>query len=385
MMSGSLREIGPGKYEFRVSLGRDPSTGKYHTLSRTIHATTKKELEREQRRVLAEVDEERHKGSTLTLAGLLERWLEHVEPDRSPKYIATMRGAIKTRISPALGHKQLRKLTTLDLDTYYSAMRRAGLAPATVRRHASIIRGALKQAKRWGLVATNVAVDVTLPRARKPTIHSPTPDQVRALIAAAEARGPEWATYLFLAAASGARRGELCALHWSAVDPMSGQVHIHQSVGVVKGRLYVKDTKTHAERRVSLDPGTLVALDRHRAFMLDRQLVAGVQALPDPFIFSDTADGSEPWDPDRISGQFRRLRDRVGLGGVRLHDLRHFMASMLADDTSIPVGVISARLGHALTSTTQNMYVHNVDGRDADAAAVLGARLAGAMPALGPA
>ena len=378
-MAGSLRELSPGKYQFRVSVGRDPASGTYRYISRTIRATTKKELKREQRRVLAEVDEERHKGSTLSLAGLLERWLDHIEPDRSPKYIATMRGAIDSRIAPALGRKQLRKLTTLDLDTYYSAMRRDGLAPATVRRHASIIRGALKQAKKWGLVSTNVAVDASLPKARKPVIHSPTPEQVRALIDAAEARGPEWATYLCLAAASGARRGELCALRWSDLDPLTGQIHIHRSVGVVKRRLYVKDTKTHAERRVSLDPATLHALERHRAFMTERQELAEVKPLAGPYVFSDSGDGGEPWDPDKISGQFRRLRDKVGLGDVRLHDLRHFMASMLADDTTIPIGVISARLGHAMTSTTQNMYVHNVDGRDVDAAAVLGTKLLGAL------
>jgi integrase len=379
-MSGTLRERRPGVYEYRVSLGRDPATGKYHSISRTIRASTKKELEREQRRILAEVDEERHKGSTATLEELLDRWLDHIGPDRSPKYIETMRGSIRSRIAPALGRKQLRKLTTLDLDVYYAALRKAGLSPATVRRHGSIIRGALKQAKKWGLVPVNVAVDATMPPARKPAIHSPTPDQVRALIEAAERRGPEWATYLFLAAASGARRGELCALSWSDLDIELGQLRISRSVGVTKATgLYVKDTKTHQERSVTLDPGTLHALDRHRAFMLERAKVAGVKPLADAYVFSDAADAGVPWDPDRISGQFRRLRDRVGLGDVRLHDLRHFMASMLADDNSIPIGVISARLGHALKSTTLNMYVHNVDGQDVAAAAVLGARLAGAL------
>ncbi len=384
-MSGSVREKSPGVYEVRVSLGRDPASGKYHTLSRTIRASTKKELAREVRRVQAEVDEERHKGSTSTLEELLERWLDHIGPDRSPKYIDTMRGSIRSRIVPALGRRQLRKLTTLDLDIYYAALRKGDdkhkpLAPATVRRHGSIIRGALKQAKKWGLVTVNVAVDATMPPARKPAIHSPTPDQVRALIERAEARGPEWATYLFLAAASGARRGELCGLRWNDVDVASGQVRISRSVGVTKATgVYVKDTKTHQERTVTLDPATLHALQRHRAFMVERERLAGVTPLANPYVFSDAADAGTPWDPDRISGQFRRLRDGVGLGDVRLHDLRHFMASMLADDPAIPIGVISARLGHAMKSTTLNMYVHNVDGQDAAAAAVLGARLAGAL------
>ena len=112
--------------------------------------------------------------------------------------------------------------------------------------------------------------------------------------------------------------------------------------------------------------------------MLEREQLAGVKPLTDPYFFSDAADAGEPWDTHRIAASSAG----PGIGSAWatcLHDLRHFVASMLADDASIPIGVIAARLGHALKSTTLNMYVHYVDGQDVAAAAALGARLAGAL------
>lgn len=58
-----------------------------------------------------------------------------------------------------------------------------------------------------------------------------------------------------------------------------------------------------------------------------------------------------------MTGNFRRVCDRVGLTGVRLHDLRHLHATQpLAD--GVPVRTVSGRLGHANTSTTLNVYAH---------------------------
>ncbi len=42
-------------------------------------------------------------------------------------------------------------------------------------------------------------------------------------------------------------------------------------------------------------------------------------------MFTDSADGSEPWKPDTISQYFGRMRQRVGLDHVDFHDLRKLM------------------------------------------------------------
>jgi integrase len=66
----------------------------------------------------------------------------------------------------------------------------------------------------------------------------------------------------------------------------------------------------------------------------------------------------------------------LGFDGVRLHDLWHFVASMLIDG-GIPISTVSTRLGHSHMSTTLNLYTHAIPATDHAAAAYLGTLLAG--------
>lgn len=85
----------------------------------------------------------------------------------------------------------------------------------------------------------------------------------------------------------------------------------------------------------------------------------------------------EPWAPNWATKQFIALRNAVGLPLVRLHDLRHLMATeMLAADVAIPI--VAQRLNHARTSTTLNVYAHAVPGGDQHAAETLARILANA-------
>jgi len=58
------------------------------------------------------------------------------------------------------------------------------------------------------------------------------------------------ALYLWLAAVTGARRGELCVLHWADLDLERGVIRIAHSYSVAGGAKVRKDTKTHQDRSV---------------------------------------------------------------------------------------------------------------------------------------
>jgi len=81
-----------------------------------------------------------------------------------------------------------------------------------------------------------------------------------------------------------------------------------------------------------------------------------------------------PWRPDVCTNRFGRLRARLGLERVRLHDLRHFVASILIDG-GIPISTVSSRLGHSQTSTTLDLYTHAIPATDQRAADYLGSVL----------
>jgi integrase len=120
----------------------------------------------------------------------------------------------------------------------------------------------------------------------------------------------------------------------------------------------------------------VTSLAEHRRSTVAFVERCGGEFEPDAFVFSHQADGSAPWRPDYVSLAFTRLRERCGLDGVRLHDLRHFNAtSLLASGTDIRT--VSGRLGHADASTTLDIYAHFVHEADEHAAGNIGAVLDG--------
>lgn len=170
---------------------------------------------------------------------------------------------------------------------------------------------------KWGLIARSPAVDATPPSQRRREITPPTVAQVRDLLEAARAEDPEFGAYVWVLAATGCRRGEGCALRWSDVDVDRGDLVIRRSIAMANGA----------------------------------------------------------WRPDVCTNCFGQLRATLGLSDVRLHDLRHFVATVLGDGGP-PIATISSRLGHRDTATTLNIYTHAIPASDQQAAIYLGNLLA---------
>lgn len=94
---------------------------------------------------------------------------------------------------------------------------------------------------------------------------APSSAELHVLIARAEAsRRPDNALLIALAATTGARRGELCALRWSDIDLDAGVVHIRRSIRQVADKPIEGDTKTHQERAVALSEGAVEEMRAHR-------------------------------------------------------------------------------------------------------------------------
>ena len=79
------------------------------------------------------------------------------------------------------------------------------------------------------------------------------------------------------------------------------------------------------------------------------------EVRPDALVFCHP-DGS-PLLPDTVTRHFGRLMAKVGLKGVRLHDLRHTHASLLLGE-GVHLKVVSERLGHADIRITGDLYSH---------------------------
>ena len=260
-MAGSLRQRGKTSWQLRVLAGRDEITGKKSYVSKTFRGG-RREAERELARLVAEVEAGSTTAAAGTVAELCNKWFEYACPNLSPAVSAEYRRLLDRRILPRWGSTPVRRLRTSELDGWYSQLRRSGsatggpLSPNSVVRVHAILRRALNQGVRWGWITTNPAVAATPPRVLRRQLDIPSPADIARLIAAAELVNPALPAFIRLAAASGARRGELCALRWRNIDLAGRSLHIAGAIVQINQTVIEKDTKTHAERRVSLDDAT---------------------------------------------------------------------------------------------------------------------------------
>jgi integrase len=88
-----------------------------------------------------------------------------------------------------------------------------------------------------------------------------------------------------LAALTGMRRGELCALRWSDVDLERGELDVSRSVVVAVGGLVQKSTKTDRFRRVALDEVGVLLLRQHLANVQRWAREAGAAVPAAAFVF----------------------------------------------------------------------------------------------------
>jgi integrase len=366
-----MRERRPGVWELIVQLPRDPSSvTPARQLSRTVHGT-KRDAQRALAAMVADVAAGKVAATNHTFGELLARWLEVIDDHLSPTTVHEYHRLVRTMLDPALGKTSLRRLTTQRLDAYYqSLVHDHGLSPASIRHVHAVVRGSLGQAVKWGWIPTNPAASASPPKLKRHQMTPPTIADTRALLHAADDWDPEFGALLHVMAATGARRGEVCGLRWTDIDVDGRAILIRRSIATVAGGTIEKDTKTHAARRIAIDADTVEVLVRQRERLEERARVCEVVLAPDAYVFTHSANGRQPVHPDGITGGFRRLCDRVGVSGVRLHDLRHLHATQLLA-AGVPVRTVSGRLGHADASTTLNVYAHFLEASDRQAADVI--------------
>ncbi len=348
-----------------MDAGVDPATGRRRQVVRNVHGS-KREAQARLNELLAELSTGVVRVQDATLRQLLTAWLEQAR--LSPATALDYRRAIASHIPARMLDQRVHRIRTHDLDGLYAALLAKGLGPARIRRVHNILRRSLGQAVKWQWIARNPAVDASPPPLEQPSITPPPVDDVRRWVDACD--GP-MRVYAVLAAHLGARRGELCALQWADIDLDAGEITIRRAlteggpgVGIV-----AKPTKTNRDRTVAIDPATVGLLRAHRHQRLQGALASGGRL--GPWVFSTDPLGHVAPRPDSMSRRFSRLRDELGLGHVRPHDLRHFVATQLLA-AGVDPRTVSGRLGHSRTSTTLDIYAAFVPARDRDAADLLG-------------
>ena len=381
-MRGSMRKRGAG-WQLAVYAGW--SAGKRKYVYEVVHGS-KREAEARLNALLNEVQSGKRGAPTkTTLQTLADAWWETASRELSPTTRRGYRRLLDVRILPALGRKSLTRLTTQDLDRFYADLAKGtapgggALAPRSIRHIHAVISGMLTTAVRWGWISSSPAERARLPRIEYRRVSAPEPSDVASLLEAAAAYTPEFGLFLRLAVATGARRGELCGIRWSDIDFDHGELAIVRTIAskdTDPKQLVVKEPKSHQGRLIALDDGTVDALQQIHQMLAERALECGVEYEDDAYVFASDPAGRHPLHPDAATATFRRVAARAGVKGVRLHDLRHYHGTMLAD-LGVPLTSLRDRLGHRDLQTT-NIYAHGRRATDHVAADLVGQHIDGA-------
>jgi integrase len=251
-------------------------------------------------------------------------------------------------------------------------------ADSGIRTIHFILSGALGSAVRWGWLGVNPAATARKPALPAAKPKPPTVEEAARLINEAWTRDADWGTFVWTATTTGARRGEMCGLRWHHLDLDAGVAHIERAIGKDEdGRWIEKDTKSHQQRRVVLDPETKILLLAQRARHELAATQLGFPFNPRGYVFSLAPDHSTYLIPDTATQRYDRLAERLGIN-TTLHKLRAYAATELLNG-GVDVRAVAGRLGHgsggAMTLRAYAAWLAEADQRAAPI-------LAGRMPDL---
>lgn len=325
---------------------------------------------RSQDEVQAKLDEAKHAlrkgtfvaGPKVTTAQWLERWLRDVaRPNVRPSTFRRYKDLTEKHIAPSLGRIPLERLTPADVRQLLNA-KGATLAPRTVHHLRAVLRTALHQAERDGLVTRNAAALAESPRVERQEMKAFTPDQARAFRAAVKG-DPDEALYLVTLDA-GLRQGEVLGLRWEDVDLAAGVIRVNKALQRVNGKLVLVEPKTKTSQ-AGIKLGTIAAqaLREHHARQVAEQ--DRVTWLPFGLVF--TGAHGLPLDGTALTKRFQAFLKSAGLPRMRFHDLRHSTATVLLAQ-HIPARVVMERLRHSTITLTMNTYSHVIAELNQEAA-----------------
>lgn len=360
-MRGTIQARGNG-YRLAVRLGKNPETGKYDRYYEQFNGSST-DAKKRLTQILSEVD----KGvfcrpGKASLAEYLTSWQNDYCISLAPRTRELYGYICRVHIIPEIGRILLKDLKPQRLQRLYSDKLTSGLSGRTVQLIHVVLHKSLKNAVKINLLSRNPADSVDKPRIVRPEMHVMDENQLNYFLQAAQKGEYYCLFYLYLM--TGMRRSELLAVRWSDYDPLGMVISVNRSMQCInkaKNRITFKEPKSKKSRRlIALSPDMCLTLNKYKEKQNADRLALDLPALKDSDLIFCHIDGT-PTQPDGITHAWMKLVRKCGLKGVRLHDARHTMASIMLKQGVHPA-IVQQRLGHASISITIDTYSHILPG-----------------------
>jgi integrase len=388
-----------GSWFFVIDVGQDPLTRKRRQITRSGYRT-RDEANEAMTKELAALDVGTWTDDQgLTLGAWLDAWLTEFtqrvgSKSRSPKTLAIYRSNVRNFWQPQLGQLRLRDLRRAhvakalqQLSQRQTGGRRPGNSGSyvelrsgtTVDSYRRTLRAALSVARSRDLISTNPAdgrIDAIQGRANRfdddDDLDIWEPEETARFLE--HIAGDRLAAFYELAAYAGLRRGELCGVRWSDLDPDWAGAKIRQTIVDLSrgqaqpgdlicptcgqehvGRHFKRPKSKKGRRWVPLAEPARLALIAHQVVQDAERAEFGDDYHDHDLVFC-YIDG-EPLRPDVLSREFITHAAACGLPPIRLHDMRHGACSLLLSG-GVPIEIVQMILGHSSPAVTRQVYAH---------------------------
>ena len=356
-------------------------------------------------------------GTKITLQEFSSRWMrEYAEINLEANTIRKYREELDGKILPALGHLKLAELKPHLINHFLIGLTKEGVrmdgkpggySKGTIKKVRNVLSSILRTAVEWEIIDTNPCSKINLKlKGDEEKVKYFTPEQASVFLTFIDEpyyitspahdriddtglayhvgeyqtrkEVPEQIRVLLnLAVYSGMRKGEILALTWDDIDFTYNMIHVNKTAVPVQGGLENKKPKTKNSYRDVTIPHFLT--ERLKSLKAHQEIYAdslGTYWKGQGWCFTQ-ADGKQM----SYSTPYQALQDLIErynrdhpkdhpLPKIPFHGLRHTTATLLIAGNQ-NIRSISARLGHAQTSTTLNIYAHALRSADQEASDAL--------------
>lgn len=367
---------GNGSWRITISSGYNPN-GSKRRLQRTVKVDPSKTVnaqrkEAEKIAAALETDFRRHlitDGKRITMNALADEYMtDHVKRRSLAASTAKQyRDLIDGRILPAFGKTCVQDLSPRDISKFYADLEKA--TPLTARATSGKLSGTtrlkyhvalhsmLAYAVRMGYISVNPADAVEPPRKdTKETSFYELEDCAKLLTALDDLPDLQWRLYFYMSIYTGMRPAELVGLNWTDINGNVLSVRAGATYLPGQGTIRTDRPKTQKSiRMIDLPPVITSLLQQHRLQQAEYRLQFGKE-WPEPDAVFTGALGHR-LNISSPTQKFQKIVKAYDLKPITLYGLRHTAATIMIAQ-GLNVRDVSARLGHAQTSTTLNIYAH---------------------------
>lgn len=290
------------------------------------------------------------------------KWLAKKKMTVKPNTYDIYEVQVKVHIEPYFRTRKIRlkDITPNVLEQYYCTKYSEGLSGATITKHHSNIRSALKDAVKNRLILCNPADIADRPKSFKfigNTLSSEQIDRVFSIV-----RNTKYFTPIYIATVMGLRRSEVLGLRWGDIDFENKTITVsHTVVRYVEDHhsklLFSDIPKTKSSRRTLPIPNKLFEyLTKIKRKQTKLYIKKRIKYNREYLKYICVDDLGNLIKPAQLTKAFHQYMTKLNYN-CRFHDLRHTCASFLIQK-GVPMKSVSQWLGHSSISVTSDVYVH---------------------------